>query len=201
VKKILAAFIILLFVVGCAPKTIPLFVPDPDIKARAAALFLRVNEEMNVPVNPYLRNAAGVNAWIDDNSNMNMTLGMFRYDDATVTFIMAHEMAHLKLNHIENRKAISGAVTLGLIVANVFVPGAGIFNQAVNPAVTCAYSRSKELEADKEAAEACVRLGIPIVKIVDIMNDLRKVSADGGNFWDQHPSWDDRIENIQTVPQ
>ena len=192
-KKFLA-IVIILFLAGCA-RTVPTFVPDPDMKARANALFIRVNNEIGTTVKPFLSNTRAVNAW-SDGENMYVTLGVMWFDDDTVTFIMAHELSHAKLNHVRSRRILSGGITATMIAVGVFIPGAGLLNHAINPAAVNNFAKPQELEADKLASETCLKLGIPISKQIEIMNDLRKLSKDGGGFWSQHPSWDDRIQNI-----
>jgi len=192
-KKFLA-IVIILFLAGCT-RTVPTFVPDPEVKTRAAAIFARVNNELGTTVNPFLSNTPKVNAWTDGD-NLYITLGVMRYDNDTVTFIMAHELAHAKLNHVRSRRILSGGITVSMIAVGFIIPGAGLLNHAINPAAVNNFAKPQELEADKLASETCLKLGIPISKQIEIMNDLRKLSKDGGGFWSQHPSWDDRIQNI-----
>jgi len=194
-KKFLI-IVIILSLAGCGPRTIPTLTVVPDAtKARFVALFHRVNNEIGTPgANAFLRDTQEVNAWMD--GEMNITLGALRYDDDTVTFIMAHELSHAKLNHVLNRKILSGGITAAMIFIGTLIPGAGLLNHAINPAVVNNFSKPQELDADKLASDTCLKLGIPISKQIDIMNNLRKASADGGGFWSQHPSWDDRIQNI-----
>jgi len=194
-KKFLIIVVILLFA-GCATAPVKTFTPPPDIKARAAAVFEKVDGELKTGVVPLLRNSPEIQAWFDG-ENMNITLGVFfSYDDDTAAFIMAHELSHAKLNHVRSRRILSGGITATMIAVGVFIPGAGLLNHAINPAAVNNFAKPQELEADKLASETCLKLGIPISKQIEIMNDLRKLSKDGGGFWSQHPSWDDRIQNI-----
>jgi len=186
--------VIVLLLAGCF-RTVPTFVIEPEVKARGTAIFARVNNELGTAVQVFLRDTQEVNAWTEGD-RMDITLGVFRYDDDTVTFIMAHELSHAKLKHSRDRKILSGGITVAMIFVGAIIPGAGLLNHAINPAVVNNFSKENELAADKLASDTCLKLGIPISKQIDIINNLRKASADGGGFWSQHPSWDDRIQNI-----
>ena len=193
-KKFLIIVIVLLLA-GCF-RAVPTFVPDRDVSDRAAAIFERVNNVLGTNAVLFLGNTQQVNAWVDGN-RMIITLGALRYDDDTVTFIMAHELSHAKLNHSRDRKILSGGITAAMIFVGTLIPGAGFLNHAINPAVVNNFSKPQELDADKLASDTCLlKFGIPISKQVEIMNNLRKVSGAAGGFWSQHPSWDDRIQNI-----
>jgi Zn-dependent protease with chaperone function len=195
VKKLL---IIVLLLAGCAHSQ-KSFTVEPAVISRVTVLFTRVNKELKVPIVVFLRNTQVVNAWTEGD-RMDITLGALKFDDDTVSFIMAHELSHAKLKHSRNRKVLSGAITGIMIVVGSIIPGAGLLNHAINPAVVNNFSKENELEADKLASETCLNLGIPISKQVEIMNALRSLSGPGGGFWAQHPSWDDRISNVSTAP-
>jgi len=133
-----------------------------------------------------------------DNEKIIFSEGMFRYDDDSLKFVMAHEIAHSKLGHSAKRKAASYATTGAFMVAGFFIPGVGLLNHAVNPAIVNNYSKSQELDADTEAAKACVQcMNISKDSIIKTLMKLSVDTKDGGDFWAQHPSWDDRIANIR----
>jgi Zn-dependent protease with chaperone function len=188
-KKIL--IIVVLLFTGCASAP---FIPDRSVNDRAYAIFKKVNNELKTDIKTYINSATKINAWTDGQSAY-VTVGAFELDDDAVTFIVAHELSHVKLSHVRDKRLLSLGITAGMLVVNTLLPGAGLLNHLVNPAVVNNFSKPQELEADKLASEVCLRLGINISKQVVIMNELRKV-ADGGGFWSQHPSWDDRIANI-----
>ncbi len=125
------------------------------------------------------------------------TEGVFKYQDETLLFITAHEMAHDKLGHLKKAQGLSYAVTGAMLALNVFVPGAGYLNHAVNPAVVNNFTKSQEMDADKLASEVSDKcLGIPIAQQTIIMRTLSLEIEDSGGFWDRHPSWEDRIKNV-----
>ncbi|MEN6373590.1 MAG: M48 family metalloprotease [Smithella sp.] len=60
------------------------------------------------------------------------------------------------------------------------------------------YSKLQEYEADKLASEALAEcFDIVIDHQVQIFQFMQVETKDADGFWDQHPSWADRIENIK----
>lgn len=129
--------------------------------------------------------------------NVYLTEGIFVFEDDAILFITAHELSHIKLGHLRNKQALSLVTTGAFMVLNTFVPGAGWLNMAANPAIVNNYSKPQELEADKLASDSLVRcFNIPVDKQVQILQSMKSSMGQGGGFWSQHPSWDDRIKNI-----
>ena len=203
-KKIIL-FIILAFLYGCAghqavkvPYTIPM-----SIKARpVVAIYEKLHDCMNMTYNAknkrlYVMKARYINAGVDKENRVFITEGAFVLDDESLTFILAHELAHVKLAHYRGRVNASYAVTGAMLVINKFVPGAGLLNHVINPAVVNNFSKTQEYDADKMASDACRRcFDLSVEKQIDILRNLKSMTTDAGGFWDSHPSWKDRIENI-----
>jgi Zn-dependent protease with chaperone function len=125
--------------------------------------------------------------------------GMLKSDDDVLIFVTAHELAHFQLGHHQKRMGVSAATTYAMLVVNSVVPGAGLLNRAINPAITNNFSKTQELDADGAAAKACMRcLGFSKEKVIEIMQRKKNMAAaDGGGFWDKHPSWDERIAHVE----
>lgn len=198
-RSLLLALIIIVFTfIGCAhTQTTPYVIPEH--------ILVRLNkiaEEVSICIQPrtdleyYITNDREPNAWVTENG-IYLTEGLFGFNDDALKFIVSHEIAHNKLGHLANLQTI-GYVTTGVMMAvDVLLPGAGLLNYFVNPAVISNFSKPQEFEADTEAAKACLCLGMSIADVVMVLEKLRSAIPDGGGFWDQHPSWDERIENIQ----
>lgn len=200
-KKSLSILICLSALVGCVgakPKTT--YTPPPDLAKLCLSAASEVAKCLKTPFKIGMYKTEKLFAMADADRVVYVSEGFVMTDYDTLRFVLAHEVMHLKLNHIRNARIASGAVTGAMMVVGAFIPGAGLLNHAVNPAVVNNYSKSQEAEADKAASEACLEcFGLSIERQVGIMNDLRKASQDGGGFWDRHPSWDERIQNIQGV--
>jgi len=149
----------------------------------------------------YIAHSDEINAWIDDKDNIFITRGFYVFDDKVIMFVLAHEMAHIKLKHLRNRKMVSYATSGAIMIINRFVPGFGWFNVAANPAVTNNFSKTQEYAADKLASEVLIScFNISSAEQVKILQSIQNVTQEGGGFWAQHPSWSERIEAISKPP-
>ena len=204
--KKLIPFVILSFLCGCAgsqqaaktPYTIP-----ANIKARpTVAIYETLHDCMQIPYNSknmrlYLMRGHAINAGVNKDGRIFITEGAFILDDESLTFILAHELSHVKLDHYNNRVTASYAVTGTMLIVNRIIPGAGYLNHIINPAIVNNFSKTQEYDADKMASEACQRcFNMSVEKQVHILKNLKALTVDAGGFWDTHPAWEDRIKNI-----
>lgn len=200
-KKCVIA-VMLVLCVGCASTPKTYYHAPPEMRERMGKVVKStlLCIEPSQPLDYLIGASKEPNAYLYENEKIIFSEGMFLFDDSTLTFVMAHEIAHSKLNHIRNTSAVSYVTTGAFMVLNAIVPGAGYLNHIVNPAVVSNYSKSQELDADSEAAKACIKcMGISKEAIVDTMIALSKHSGAGGSFWSHHPSWSDRIKNIRKI--
>ncbi len=191
--------ILLVVLVGCASAPKPEMTLPPETAKRIGPIVMPVMDCMDVRLNVKIAASKEPNAFMDSEGNVVFTLAIFAmFDDETLRFITAHEIAHHKLGHIAKAQGVSLATTGAMMILNVFVPGAGLLNQAVNPAIVNNYSKTQELEADRMASDVSEKcLKISRERQVEILLAMKKKLRDAGGFWDRHPSWDERIENIQ----
>lgn len=199
-KKLSLVIIALTLLCGCASNQ--KFVtdyPSWDTRDRFKEIYGCMHlEEDGITPRLFIARVKGINAWIDNDNRVYLTPGLYNYDDNTLMFIMAHELSHAKLKHIRNRQNVSYATTGVMMVAGFIVPGVGLLNHAVNPAVTNNFSKFQEYDADRLAAETLVKcFDISVDQQIHIIESLKKDTNDAGGFWDRHPSWNDRIENIR----
>jgi len=138
------------------------------------------------------------NGWVNGNNDITLTAGLFEYDDDIIIFVITHELAHAKLKHVRNQRIVSYTTTGAMMVVGALIPGAGLLNYAVNPAVTNNFSKSQEYDADRLASETLVTcFHISVEQQIHILETLQKNTSDGGGFWATHPAWADRLENIR----
>lgn len=188
----------MLLVVGCAG---PTYTADPLLKQRAVRT---VSKAVNC-VSPgeafmvHLVQTDEPNAWLEPGKKIYITEGMLtKFNTNTILFVAAHEISHYKLDHIQKTAIVTYGITGAMLAANLVVPGIGILNHAVNPAITNNYGKTHELEADRLAVESCIRcFGFTKEQSIDI---LKSLNLEGGGFWNTHPSAQDRVENISKLP-
>lgn len=128
-----------------------------------------------------------------------MTEGLFDLDDNVIMFALGHEVAHHHLGHVQKAMVASYATTGVMMAANVLIPGAGLLNHLINPAVVNNYSKEQEQEADMLAYKICVCAGVAKDDVVSSLRSIKLQSKEGGGFWDKHPSWDERIAAIEAA--
>ncbi len=196
-KKVL--FIVLVFLAGCATAKQPAYTAPKAYKDRIVPIVVKANRcvEPGKILSIRIAKSDAPNAWVDQES-VYFTEGLFIFDDDTLLFIAAHELAHDKLGHIGKAQGVSYATTGVMLIVNAVIPGAGWLNHIVNPAVVNNFSKAQEFEADKYASTVSATcMNIPLSRQIEIMNAMKDKTRDGGGFWDRHPSWDERIANIQ----
>jgi len=139
-------------------------------------------------------------AYFIDENRIVLSEGLFQFSDDALCLVLAHEIAHEKLGHAEKQRGASAAVTGVMLFVNALIPGAGLLNHVINPAVVNNYSKTQEAEADLEAYRACLCMGISKERVIAALADMKAKTADAGGFWDRHPSWNDRIAAITNAP-
>jgi len=119
-------------------------------------------------------------------------------DDRSLAFVMAHELAHIKLEHLKKHNEKSAAIHEVMSGIGTFIPGASFLNLVVNPAIMKQYSKEQEWEADDLASETAERcLDMPREEQAQAYEKLTGIGSDGGGFWDEHPALQERINRIR----
>ncbi|MFA5180227.1 MAG: M48 family metalloprotease [Syntrophales bacterium] len=199
--------IILILLNGCAAKQELITSPTPQTVGNrpAVAMYQKTRDclklsDDGITTDIRFVQTKQLGAYIDSENTIYFTVGLFKYDDITVTFIIAHELSHAKLNHIRNRNIASVATTGIMTVAGFIIPGLGYLNYAVNPAITRNFGKSQELDADRLASETLVKcFGISVDQQIPSLITWLYDGPDGGGFWSTHPSADDRIASIKKL--
>jgi beta-barrel assembly-enhancing protease len=205
VKRKIAVFLSVLLLAGCATtaKQKVDMCKDEGLKKRAGLLIGIITSCADPEEKYYFAviESQQVNAYIVSQKNLIvLTSGIMKYyNDKELAFVVAHEVSHKMLGHYGKRVLASGATTTAFRIINIAVPGAGLLNLIVNPAVTNTFSRSQELDADKKASEiigACLQ-----IPLEDSVSALEKLKDNEKKPWiilfATHPPIEDRIENLK----
>lgn len=203
-RKILYILLCLFLFVGCAGKK-PQICQDEDVKRRAGMMVGRIAQYADPGTKYYyvVVESNQINAFMDSRKNLvGLTTGLMNaMDDEELAFVVAHEVSHNILGHYSKKVIASEATTAALRVANVFIPGIGLLNLLVNPAVTNAFSREFELDADRKAAEIVLNsMNVPVEDSMAALLRIKVHYGDSSTFilFASHPPVDDRVQNLAT---
>jgi Zn-dependent protease with chaperone function len=136
------------------------------------------------------------NAWVNTKKGLFVvTTGLLQMcDDNELALIFLHENAHVKYDHAAKNSLLSDATSAAFTIAGLFLPGVGYGNLIVNPLVTSGYSRSQELEADKDVIDQCHLLRLTPDHYVSALTKLKQYAASKGEssdstgLFDTHPN-------------
>lgn len=211
-KVVLLVF--LLFLSGCATQQKAQYVKqqaNPQMYQRVDHVLARSRAVIN-PYPIYRFQFAVVkddtpNAWVNTQKGILVVstglLSMF--DDNELSLILLHENAHVKYDHAAKNALLSDVTSAAFTIGGLFVPGVGYGNLLVNPLVTSGYSRSQELEADRDVVNQCYLMGLNPDQYVAALEKLKQYAARKGEssnttgLFDTHPNLQYRIDTINKI--
>ncbi len=205
--------VVLLFLVsalGCAAQKTRYVKPreNPDMYQRVD----RVLTDSRKVINPYpiyrfqftILEDKTPNAWVNTQKGiLVVTTGLLALcDDNELALIFLHENAHIKYDHAAKNSLLSDVTSAAFTIGGLFLPGVGYGNLVVNPLVTRGYSRSQELEADKDVVDQCHLLRMTPDNYISALEKMKQYAASTGNgsdstgLFDTHPNLQYRIDTI-----
>ncbi|MDD3846785.1 MAG: M48 family metalloprotease [Syntrophorhabdaceae bacterium] len=212
-RHILIAGLFLLVLTGCAGQQVKYVKvrENPDMHQRVE----RILTESRSVVSPYsiyrfqfaIVEDKTPNAWVNTQKGLFVvTTGLLRMcDDNELALVFLHENAHIKYNHAAKNSLLSDATSAAFTIGGFFLPGVGYGNLIVNPLVTKGYSRSQELEADKDVIDQCHLLRLTPDHYVSALEKMKQYatskgdSSDSTGLFDSHPNLQYRIDTINTI--
>lgn len=140
-----------------------------------------------------------INAANAGNGEFFVTTGLLqKANDAQLTGILAHEVAHEDLGHVAKAKALGAGLSIGMVILDQLIPGSGALTPIAGTLVSRAYSRNEEYAADKHGAVLLERTGKSKQLMIDTLTWLMQTSgSDSGGFFATHPGTEDRIEALK----
>jgi Zn-dependent protease with chaperone function len=128
-----------------------------------------------------------------------VTTGLLqKANDAQLTAIMAHEVAHEDLGHVAKAKTLGAGLNIGMVILDQIIPGSGAITPIAGALVSRAYSRKEEYAADRHGVELLKRTGQSPQIMVDTLTWLMQMSGSGGGgFFATHPATGDRIDALR----
>ena len=151
---------------------------------------------------PVVHRASFSNAWVTTGDKINITLNLLRKLDETGRIcVISHELAHLKSNHYYTKAGVSVFTSAAMSAAGVFVPGMSYLDHVVNPAVTNAFGRQFELDADKLAVEYIQKAGLMKADYLKFLYWMKKNMENQNHpakvsIFSTHPATQERINKL-----
>ncbi|RKJ81449.1 peptidase M48 [Pyramidobacter sp. CG50-2] len=183
------------------------FVEDPLVTARVRGIFNRLTPWVKrpLPYNVHVVKEKSPNAFCIPGGNIYVTTGLIDFvrSDAELAFVMAHELSHADGKHgiiqMERNQKLSLAA-LAIAVASRGAGAAMVLSNVAAVAVSNAYSRDLEQEADLGAVTISENAGYDLSAGVTVMEslaaeELKQPWVDPGVYRD-HPKISERIRYI-----
>ncbi|MCI6259661.1 MAG: M48 family metalloprotease [Pyramidobacter porci] len=183
------------------------FVEDPLVTARVRGIFNRLTPWVKrpLPYNVHVVKEKSPNAFCIPGGNIYVTTGLIDFvrSDAELAFVMAHELSHADGKHgiiqMERNQKLSLAA-LAIAVASRGAGAAMVLSNVAAVAVSNAYSRDLEQEADLGAVTISANAGYELSAGVTVMEslaaeELKQPWVDPGVYRD-HPKISERIHYI-----
>lgn len=191
-----------------SPNQIPVQLYDEEYLGRIYNINSRLCPAINYPCQ-HLRiivyDTDDVNAFITPIALITTKGLLDEFTDIDLTFVLAHELAHAKLGHINKKLFLSKFISTLLQILDKAYAGVGYLDLIANPLITRAYSREQEIEADTLSAKTLKeKLHISQKAALRVLNRLKEISlnkrdSEGGGIFGTHPTMTARIENIQQM--
>ena len=119
------------------------------------------------------------NAWVNSQKGiLVVTTGLLAMcDDNELSLILLHENAHVKYDHAAKNALLSDVTSAAFTIGGLFLPGVGYGNLLVNPLVTSGYSRSQELEADRDVINKAYLMGLNPGHYISALEKMKQYAA------------------------
>jgi metalloprotease len=146
-----------------------------------------------------------INAASAGNGEFLVTTGLLqKANDDQLRGVLAHELAHQDLNHVQKTQTLGTGLQIGMILLDQIIPGSGAVAPIAGELILRKYTRTEEYAADKHGVALLQRTGHPGKKVMsDTLNWL--MTSSGGNsgktsFLSTHPGTTDRIAAVAALP-
>jgi putative metalloprotease len=148
---------------------------------------------------------SSINAASAGNGEFLVTTGLLqKANDDQLRGVLAHELAHQDLNHVQKTQTLGTGLQIGMILLDQIIPGSGAVAPIAGELILRKYTRTEEYAADKHGVALLQRAGHPGKKMMsDTLNWLMTSSgANSGktSFLSTHPGTTDRIAAVNALP-
>jgi len=145
-----------------------------------------------------------INAANAGNSQFLVTTGLLKQaNDTQLQSVLAHEIAHQDLNHVQKTQTLGTGLNIGMVLLDQIIPGSGAVTPIAGELLLRKYTRGEEYAADKHGVQLLQRAGLPGKQMMaDTLNWLVQSSGggSGGGFLSTHPGTTDRVAAVKALP-
>jgi metalloprotease len=183
---------------------------DAATAERLQRVMVPMLKVMNNPLQPGqvkvgVMEDSSINAASAGNGEFLVTTGLLqKANDDQLRGVMAHELAHQDLNHVQKTQTLGTGLQIGMILLDQIIPGSGAVAPIAGELLLRKYTRTEEYAADKHGVALLQRAGHPGKKMMsDTLNWLMTSSgASSGktSFLSTHPGTSDRIAAVNALP-
>jgi Zn-dependent protease with chaperone function len=183
---------------------------DPATAERLQNAMIPLLKVMDHPLQPSqvkvgVMEDDSINAASAGNGEFLVTTGLLKKaNDDQLRAVLAHELAHQDLNHVQKTQTLGTGLNIGMIILDQIIPGSGNLTPIAGELLLRKYTRSEEYAADKHGVQLLQRAGSPGKKLMaDTLNWLMTSSGGSGgktSFLATHPGTTDRIAAVNALP-
>ena len=146
-----------------------------------------------------------INAASAGNGQFLVTTGLMqKANDRQLQAVLAHELAHQDLNHVQKAQTLGTGLNIGMILLDQIIPGTGAIAPIAGELLLRKYTRTEEYAADKHGVQLLQRAGYPGKQMMAETLNWLMSSAGGSNsktsFLATHPGTTDRIAAVNALP-
>jgi len=129
-----------------------------------------------------------------------VTTGLLeRANDEQLRGVMAHEIAHEDLGHVTKLKI--SATGVDMVLLEQLAAERSTLTLIEKPLMTLSFSRSEEIQADRQSVAILERAGYPRAVVIEALTWMAKSSAGAGRFVSTHPNIGERIKTLEAMPR
>jgi putative metalloprotease len=181
---------------------------DPATAERLQNIMVPLLKVMDNPLTPGqvkvgVMEDPSINAASAGNGEFLVTTGLLqKANDDQLRGVLAHEVAHQDLNHVQKTQRLGTGLSIGMIILDQIIPGSGNLTPIAGELLLRRYTRGEEYAADKHGVALLQRAGHPGKKLMaDTLNWLMQTTGgSGGGFLATHPGTTDRIAAVNALP-
>ncbi len=183
---------------------------DPASAERLQNVMIPLLKVMDHPLQPGqvkvgMMEDSAINAASAGNGEFLVTTGLMqKANDEQLRAVLAHELSHQDLNHVQKTQTLGTGLNIGMILLDQIIPGSGNLAPIAGELLLRKYTRTEEYAADKHGVQLLQRAGYPGKKMMaDTLNWL--MASSGGSdsktsFLATHPGTTDRIAAVNALP-